>query len=437
MYNHVVAGKPLFNGEKAADHKKTVDEFKDLYIAVNNNVKVLAGIAKLSARFMVCTSVLAGETSYTSGLVFAIFEKLWDTTIEICELQGAAPKTAADPARLPSAQGQCMVPIALAFQDSLLERLATHYYASKYLAARNELGVNKRPSFLGYPNDKLVPILNRNARMFAAMLLDPAAFPLAFNRTPKDWKQHFSAYLYQEILVPSLRHVGEVQDAAPAPNSAAELKVKIKDILERPIPAPTMDTDMWASILQEEVERLKAQYAARGVRGEVEEGGGGAADPFLPVKLALDAEIEVHASVLMVHFQKGNEARNAIPKREYEPFGAEISEGTKERYEYWPAAKGKMPLLFFCACMLLASDVNATTFSERMHSPLARITEKFRASMRPDKAKRLTLAYFLVRDWLKRRSETEIQMMLDVHDADDNNEMPGLVEDEDEGQESA
>jgi len=80
--------------------------------------------------------------------------------------------------------------------------------------------------------------------------------------------------------------------------------------------------------------------------------------------------------------------------------------------------------------MLLASDVNATTFSERMHSPLARITEKFRASMQPDKAKRLTLAYFLVRDWLKQRSEAEIQKMLDEHEED---EMPRLI-DGDEGE---
>jgi hypothetical protein len=229
----------------------------------------------------------------------------------------------------------------------------------------------------------------------------------------------------------SLRHLGEIDGAAvaPAPNSLAELKAKIKEVLERPIPTPTMDSDMWLSLLQQEVERLKAHYAARGVRAVEVEGGGGAADPFLPVKLALDVEIEEHAKVLMVHFEKSNDARNAIPRRTYEPFGAEISEGAKERYEYWPAEKAKKPLLFFCACMLLASDVNATTFSERMHSPLARITEKFRASMHPDKAKRLTLAYFLVRDWLKHRSEAEIQKMLDEHEED---EMPP-VDDEEEG----
>ena len=45
--------------------------------------------------------------------------------------------------------------------------------------------------------------------------------------------------------------------------------------------------------------------------------------------------------------------------------------------------EAKMPVLYLCACLLLAGDVNATTFSKRMHSPLARITDNFRASMKP------------------------------------------------------
>ena len=101
--------------------------------------------------------------------------------------------------------------------------------------------------------------------------------------------------------------------------------------------------------------------------------------------------------MLRAHFDKYLAALAA--KQPYKPFGEELGEGTNARYEYWPSKEGSMPLLYLCAHALLAGDVNATTFSERMHSPLARITSKFRASMKPDKVERLTLAFFLVRAW--------------------------------------
>ena len=37
-----------------------------------------------------------------------------------------------------------------------------------------------------------------------------------------------------------------------------------------------------------------------------------------------------------------------------------------------------------------------------MHSPAGRIMSKFRASMKPQTTEMLTLAYFLVREWIKR-----------------------------------
>ena len=78
-------------------------------------------------------------------------------------------------------------------------------------------------------------------------------------------------------------------------------------------------------------------------------------------------------------------------------FGVELSEGTPARYEYWPSKQKTFPLLYYCATQLLAGDTNATCFSERMHSPAGRIASKFRASMKPDKIERLTLALFLIR----------------------------------------
>lgn len=116
--------------------------------------------------------------------------------------------------------------------------------------------------------------------------------------------------------------------------------------------------------------------------------------------------------MLNEHFKKFIAASNAGAP--YEPYGPEVGEGLKARYEYWPSMQVKSPILYICACALLAGDVNATTFSERMHSPLARITSKFRASMKPDKVERLTLSLFLFRAWIKDElKRAEIEALLD------------------------
>ena len=90
------------------------------------------------------------------------------------------------------------------------------------------------------------------------------------------------------------------------------------------------------------------------------------------------------------------------------PYGPELGEGPDARYELWPSVSGKWPLLFLCACWLLAGDVNSTCFSERMHSPAGRIMSKYRASMKPQKAEQLTLGYFLVRDDVKQKVAAKI-----------------------------
>ena len=71
----------------------------------------------------------------------------------------------------------------------------------------------------------------------------------------------------------------------------------------------------------------------------------------------------------------------------------------KERW-YWSAAKERWiwsaamcdaaPLRLWC--MLLTDNVTATTFCEHMHLLLVCIADKFRASIKPNKEKRLTLS---------------------------------------------
>ena len=96
----------------------------------------------------------------------------------------------------------------------------------------------------------------------------------------------------------------------------------------------------------------------------------------------------------------------------YMPFGKEMEEGPDARYEYWPSVKSSRPLLYFCAETLLGGDGNSTCFNERMHSPAGRITEKYRASMKPDTVERLTLGYFFVRREFLAKKEEEKQRLL-------------------------
>jgi len=177
-----------------------------------------------------------------------------------------------------------------------------------------------------------------------------------------------------------------------------------------------MDPAAWRNMLDEEVKALQESYKVRGV--EAEDGDGGTGDPYAPMLRALELEItQYHDEVLKPHF------RNfvaAVGKGEVyvSPYGPEIGEGNDARYEFWPSMTGKWPLLYLCACWLLAGDVNSTCFSERMHSPAGRIMSKFRASMKPQKTERLTLGYFLVRADIKKKiAEKAItEAMLDAEE---------------------
>ena len=170
--------------------------------------------------------------------------------------------------------------------------------------------------------------------------------------------------------------------------------------------APGMDPDIWRDILEERVKAARVQYADKGAVIDDEAGGGGDGDPYGPLLDALRLEIDAHSQMLVGEFNKKS------LDVDYEPYGKELEEGPAARYEYWPANKDRLPLLYFCAVTLLASDGNSTCFNERMHSPAGRITEKFRASMQPESAEKLTLSYFFVRsEAAKKHRETERLLM--------------------------
>ena len=94
----------------------------------------------------------------------------------------------------------------------------------------------------------------------------------------------------------------------------------------------------------------------------------------------------------------------------YAPFGGELQEGPPDRYQYWPSVEKQFPLLYLCAVTLLACDGNSTCENERAHSPAGRITEPYRALMKPAKMEELTLAYFMIR----KRAEADTRKQMEA-----------------------
>ena len=128
-----------------------------------------------------------------------------------------------------------------------------------------------------------------------------------------------------------------------------------------------------------------------------------------PLYLALQAEMDAYAAILEQEFLKFNMAK--ATGKDYAPYGQPLTHGTDGRYEFWPSMKAKMPLLYYCAARLLAGDGNATASNERTHSPATRITDRLRASMKPDTVEKLTLCHIFMRQHLEAEMDTAAKIV--------------------------
>jgi hypothetical protein len=388
-YAHVGQNKPLFNGANKDDDPKTVTDFKAHYMAVAGNFAVLTELTKLAKPFMACTTYLGSARAYTSGSLYAVFELLWAA--------GANMRTSAD---------ANVAAIGLAFQSSMLERFATLCLWDKH---RLEAAFPV-PSY-AKPGADLNSKLALDVRHFSAMLLDPAAFPKALSRVPPgDWQGPVVDYLYAKIIVPIARRVDD-DKAPPKGPLMSERKAYFaerKRIRELP-PPPGFAPAAWELIKAQQLKDAQRAGMGDGEGSDGEDaaaaaGAGGVLDPMLPLQLALRKEFEEHVKVLVRHATK----KFADPN--YAPFGGELQEGPPDRYQYWPSVEKQFPLLYLSAVTLLACDGNSTCENERAHSPAGRITEPYRARMKPAKVEQLTLAYFMIR----KRAEADTRKQMEA-----------------------
>ena len=96
----------------------------------------------------------------------------------------------------------------------------------------------------------------------------------------------------------------------------------------------------------------------------------------------------------------------------------DLSVDVPSRYEFWPDNAHRMPLLNFCAEMLLGG-MGASTENERFHSLAGYVMNKLRCSMKVETLEMLTLSKFVIMDRLKADAKRakSIDSMIDFVDS--------------------
>jgi hypothetical protein len=145
-----------FNGPNRPDDPATARDFQDLYASLSASMPLLRALAPLAHAFNLCVNALSSETAYTSSIQPFIWQHVWEASKSL------------------ATNGAAAASVAVALQNSLLERLATHYQATSFYDAAK----HTQPTFLrpGFAPKKLKDKLEGDARWIAAMTLDPACW---------------------------------------------------------------------------------------------------------------------------------------------------------------------------------------------------------------------------------------------------------------------
>ena len=182
-----------------------------------------------------------------------------------------------------------------------------------------------------------------------------------------------------------------------------------------------MPDDKWRQMRDRKRRDLRESWANRKDVEDEEDaapGGGGGADIFAPLLDALCIEIEAYDK--FVDVQGDNYLASLAPGGApfTAPYGSSLGPKVRTRYEFWPSKRKKWPLLFYCACQLLAGTKASSCSNERLHSFSGRIWGKLKA----DSVEKLTLAYYYVREMVKEwllKAGKEAEALLDKLDLEE------------------
>jgi hypothetical protein len=196
-----------FNGPNKPDDPATARDFQDLYASLSASMPLLRALAPLAHALNLCVNALSSETAYTSSIQPFIWQHVWEASKSL------------------ATNGAAAASVAVALQNSLLERLATHYQATSFYDAAK----HTQPTFLrpGFAPKKLKDKLEGDARWIAAMTLDPACWADSrLHRGGEDtWMGDVSGFLLNRILLPCAKVdpavAAEAAAAVPLPGAAA------------------------------------------------------------------------------------------------------------------------------------------------------------------------------------------------------------------------
>jgi hypothetical protein len=341
-----------FNGPNRPDDPATARDFQDLYASLSASMPLLRALAPLAHAFNLCVNALSSETAYTSSIQPFIWQHVWEASMSL------------------ATNGAAAASVAVALQNSLLERLATHYQATSYYDAAK----HTQPSFLrpGFAPKKLKDKLEGDARWIAAMMLDPACWADSrLHRGGEDtWMGDVSGFLFNRILLPcAMVDPAVAAEAAaavslpaaaaaaagggagggvppPPPAKPPSYRQKMAAIKGRPKPVVQHQSAFDADT-KDLLDTLRQEHEGKGE--EDEDGGGGDGDPFLQLQLALTAELAAlekdHVTPARKEASQQKAAALAGGKPYAPRYGHPLSEGTKARYELWPSMERTFSLL--------------------------------------------------------------------------------------------
>jgi len=375
--------------------KNGVGEFLTLATDVLSHQLVYEGLLGFSGLLQTIIAAAGSETDYTASSIRWCTRELW----EFCSRERAMLSKVA------------VRPIFEFFQNSMIERLLpladVGLITSPLDASRHPRRPAPGEEFFQTKETAFKIAAERDDWTNAATLLDPASFDPKLSLRLTD----AASFLARKILVPAM-----VRKTAPLEGDSAGAPTATSTASEAAKSKKDYDARVAAVRVELEARRASSDYGSDDTMWEI----------YVNMEIEKIAKPKMSASAASA---AATAAMEDTPMSLEESIGAKLLEELRElvkyymtmkveklreiygsplkpnlaRKQFWPSKENTFPLLFFCACQML--PVPATSCSnERSHVPAARICSKARAAIKPDSVEKLTIAYFNLRDRLKKVS---------------------------------